>query len=175
MELFGKLGIDVRLLVAQLINFGVLLFVLQRFLYRPLLDVLERRRRQVEANEEKEHALALRLTEIEQLSEEKITEAERHGRDLIKSAEEEAARLRTELLEESRVEALRLKRIAEEARSREREEALASVAREGEALIRSGVERVLSSIADRHTTELYLEKAEAELKRIHTSFGHAVS
>ena len=50
--------------------------------------------------------------------------------------------------------------------AREREEALASVAREGEALVRAGVETVLSSIADRRTTELYLKKAEGELNRL---------
>ncbi|MDP3735055.1 MAG: ATP synthase F0 subunit B [bacterium] len=166
MELFGKLGIDVRLLIAQLINFAVLLFVLKKFLYRPVLDVLERRRRQVLENEEKEHLLATRLVEVDALCEEKLTEAERRGSDLVRSAAEEAARLRTQLLEESRVDALRLRAAAEKALAREREEALASVAREGEALVRSGVERVLSSIADRRTTELYLEKAEKELASI---------
>ncbi len=163
MELFSKLGLDVRLLIAQLINFAVLLFVLQKFLYRPLLDVLERRRRQVEANEEKEHTLATRLTALEAFCEERLIDAERRGSDIVRSAAEEAARLREKLVAESRAEAVRLKRAAQEALSHEREEALASVAREGEALVRAGVERVLASIADQRTTELYLEKAEREL------------
>ena len=36
-ELLSKLGIDWRLLIAQLINFLILLFVLRRFAYKPIL------------------------------------------------------------------------------------------------------------------------------------------
>jgi F-type H+-transporting ATPase subunit b len=166
MELFRKLGIDGWLLLAQLVNFSVLLFVLHRFLYRPLLRILDARARQREENDARSRELAERLSESERLYAERVSEAERASAAIIAKTEEEAARLRAQLLEENRVEAARLKSATEAALSREREAALASVAREGEALIRSGVERVLASIADQRTTELYLEKAEKELANI---------
>ena len=40
----GKLGINWYLLIAQLINFGLLAFLLARLLYRPVLNALHRYR-----------------------------------------------------------------------------------------------------------------------------------
>ena len=47
-ELFSKLGIDWKLLIAQIINFLVLLFVLYKFAYRPILSMLEKRTKKIE-------------------------------------------------------------------------------------------------------------------------------
>ncbi|MDO8462794.1 MAG: F0F1 ATP synthase subunit B [bacterium] len=43
-ELLTNLGIDWRLLIAQIVNFLVLFFLLRKFLYRPVLAMLEKRR-----------------------------------------------------------------------------------------------------------------------------------
>jgi len=42
MELFGKLGIDSKLLIAQIVNFGVLLWLLSRFIYKPIIKRIEK-------------------------------------------------------------------------------------------------------------------------------------
>ena len=41
MLLLGKLGIDPKLLIAQIINFGLLLWLLAKFLYRPIIKRIE--------------------------------------------------------------------------------------------------------------------------------------
>ena len=43
-QLFSAFGIDWRLLIAQAVNFGVVLIALWYFLYRPVLRTLEKRR-----------------------------------------------------------------------------------------------------------------------------------
>src|SRR3990167_6130351 len=47
-ELFSQLGIDVKLLVAQGVNFLILLFVLTKFVYKPLMKMVEERRKKIE-------------------------------------------------------------------------------------------------------------------------------
>jgi len=42
MELLGKLGVDPRLLLAQIVNFGLLLLILNKFLYKPLIKKIEK-------------------------------------------------------------------------------------------------------------------------------------
>lgn len=42
-ELISKLGINPKLLLAQIINFGILLLLLYKFLYRPILTMLQKR------------------------------------------------------------------------------------------------------------------------------------
>jgi len=43
-----KFGLDWHLLIAQAINFGILLFILWKFLYRPILNILDKRRSKIE-------------------------------------------------------------------------------------------------------------------------------
>lgn len=47
MELLSKLGVDWKLLIAQMVNFGILLTVLTYFVYKPLLNLLDARRERV--------------------------------------------------------------------------------------------------------------------------------
>ena len=48
MDVFAKLGIDWKLLIAQAVNFGILFLVLRRFAYKPMLDFLENRSAQID-------------------------------------------------------------------------------------------------------------------------------
>jgi len=43
-----KLGIEPKLFVAQLVNFGIIMFVLSRFLYKPITEMLAKRKKQIE-------------------------------------------------------------------------------------------------------------------------------
>lgn len=47
-ELFSNLGIDPKLLFAQAVNFFLVLWVLNRFVFRKLLSLLEERRKKIE-------------------------------------------------------------------------------------------------------------------------------
>lgn len=42
MEFLGSLGIDIKLLIAQIINFGLLLWLLTKFLYKPIIKRIEK-------------------------------------------------------------------------------------------------------------------------------------
>ena len=52
MELFNALGINLKILVAQLINFLVLFIVLYKFGYKPMLKFLDDRKDKIEETEE---------------------------------------------------------------------------------------------------------------------------
>ena len=47
-ELLTKLGIDLKLLVAQIVNFLILLLVLYKFAYGPIVAMLEKRQKKIE-------------------------------------------------------------------------------------------------------------------------------
>ena len=47
MEILGKLGIDIKLLIAQIINFGLLLWLLKKFLYAPIVRRIEKDEREL--------------------------------------------------------------------------------------------------------------------------------
>lgn len=43
-----QLGIDAKLLVAQMVNFLIIVFVLSKILYKPILTMLDKRRKEIE-------------------------------------------------------------------------------------------------------------------------------
>jgi F-type H+-transporting ATPase subunit b len=103
MEIFAKLGIDWKLLLAQAVNFAILFYVLKRFAYGPLLGYMEERSRRIEegltdaekakeklqsASEEKEAVLRAAREEAKALVAE--AEAAASERDLKRSQETEA-------------------------------------------------------------------------------------
>lgn len=48
MELLNALGIDWKILLAQFVNFAVLVFVLWKFAYKPIFKFLEDRKNKIE-------------------------------------------------------------------------------------------------------------------------------
>lgn len=47
-EIIHAFGIDWRLLIIQMVNFFLLMFILTKFLYKPLLETIEERRNTIE-------------------------------------------------------------------------------------------------------------------------------
>lgn len=72
MELIAKLGINWQLLLAQVVNFLIVLGVLTYFVYKPILDLLDRRTHRIqkamqEAKRLEEEAKKLEARRIEKL------------------------------------------------------------------------------------------------------------
>ncbi|TSC58537.1 MAG: F-type H+-transporting ATPase subunit b [Candidatus Peregrinibacteria bacterium Greene0416_19] len=108
MELLTKLGIDWKLLLAQIVNFTIVLGVLTYFVYRPLLDLLDRRRDRIakameevkQIEHQKAELDAFRLEQMRKIDEETGAflerakrEAEAAGRKMVDEAKAEADRL----------------------------------------------------------------------------------
>ena len=98
MEILGKLGIDIHLLVAQIINFIILLFILNKFVYKPILKEIEEKN--IEDNkkqkelEEKENQLKSQLEEAKN----EIIKSKKKANNIIEEAEilAEQIKLRTQ-------------------------------------------------------------------------------
>lgn len=58
MQFLSSFGIDLRLLLAQIINFGLLLFILNRWVYRPLIKKIEEREAQLKEAQQLQQEVA---------------------------------------------------------------------------------------------------------------------
>lgn len=85
-ELFAAFGLDWRLLIINLINFGVLTLALWYFLYGPLTKMLEDRRQKVIQGVEDAEAAALRLSEIETAKSDIMAAAGAEADEVLKKA-----------------------------------------------------------------------------------------
>lgn len=100
-----KLGIEPKLLAAQVVNFLVIIFVLQKLLYKPILDMIEKRKKEI--------AEGLSLTEKMRAEEEKLKEkqdkamarAREDALEVIEDAKKQAKEVEKELLADAHTQA----------------------------------------------------------------------
>lgn len=108
MEGFTKLGIDLKSLIFYLVNFGVIVFILAKWVYKPLLRFLDERRdtiaKNLEASENLKQEFAHKLAEKEAESEKKIKELQAE----ISESKQTAASKARELIAEAEVEKQRI-------------------------------------------------------------------
>ena len=101
-QLFSQLGIDWHLLISQAVNFLLLLIILRLVAYKPLLDLLHKRRAKIEEGLMKADEADKRLKEVDQIGKEKIKEAESSALQILKRTESDAKDLEAKLLAEAK-------------------------------------------------------------------------
>jgi len=88
MEFLGKLGIDWHILVAQIINFVILLIILNKYLYRPVLSKIKKEKTELEKLIEEKEIFEREKKEILSSRDNNIKEAKLRAKKIIKEAEE---------------------------------------------------------------------------------------
>lgn len=113
MELITALGIDLRIFIAQLINFAVLIFVLYRFAYRPILNLLDERKEKIKQGIEDAEKAALARSEADEEKRQIIGAANQEAIAVADRAKEYAAMKANEIVSEAQMKAEQLAKDAE--------------------------------------------------------------
>lgn len=92
------MNVDIFTLVVQIINLMVLIWVLKHFLYRPLLDAVDKRQHQIARNIQEALDAAARAKDEERVWQQKVTDIDNQKQSLIKQASEAAEDLKETLL-----------------------------------------------------------------------------
>ena len=104
MEIFKDFGIQPILLLAQIINFVILLFLLKRFLYKPILKVLDERKKRIETSLKQAEEIQKKFVEANIEQEKILDTAKLQASKIIENAKEEAKVLSRKLQEETNKE-----------------------------------------------------------------------
>ena len=104
-ELFSNLGIDAKILAAQIINFAILLLLLQKFAYKPVIGMLNKRREEIEKANQHSSEIQDRMSEIESARSKVLNEARKESNELIKKAEVNAVQASQRIVEDAKEEA----------------------------------------------------------------------
>ena len=165
MELFSKLGIDWKLLLAQAVNFLIVLAVLYRFLYKPLLNFLEQRRQRIEGSLKEAQRIEIELKAMEVKRVEVMTEAKRQAQELLTRAETEAEARRQEALTRVRAEAEKAVAEIRAKFSAERDEAMQTLRQEAARLITQVVAKVVGKLPGETVDRKLVDEALQEVGR----------
>ncbi|NWK55688.1 F0F1 ATP synthase subunit B [Verrucomicrobiaceae bacterium N1E253] len=117
---FDTFGVHPALLTAQFINFVIVIFVLKKFAFGPVQQMLEQRRARIAEGEEKLKRIEQQLAESEQRTQEALDEANASAQRLINEAKESAAALSEKKAQEAVASAQQILAKADEAAKAER-------------------------------------------------------
>jgi F-type H+-transporting ATPase subunit b len=165
-ELFTKLGIDWRLLIAQIINFTVLLFILYRFLYRPVLSVLEKRRERIEKSLEEAARVDAESKRFDQLKMQKVEEAKREAAKVMEETTVQAEQVKQSTLERTKQESEKIVTRAREQIASERESLFKGVQAEAADLVIGATEKVLREKLDKEKDIEFINEAIQQFTKV---------
>ncbi len=100
----GALGFNLPALVAQIINFTLLLVIFRLLLYKPLLKMLDERKQRIREGLEASDEAKRRLSETEQEVAKELDKARQEGQGLITQAQQISARIQEEARQAARAE-----------------------------------------------------------------------
>jgi len=127
-QLFSAFGIDWRLIIAQAVNFAIVLVALRYFLYKPVLAMLAKREEMVAKSvADAERATAL-LAGADDEVVKRVKSADATAEEIVASAREEGNSEKQRLLKEAEARAAAVTKDAQE----RAKEAAARLARESE-------------------------------------------
>ena len=115
-----KLGIEPTLLIAQIVNFSIIVILLAKLLYKPIISMLDKRKKEIEEglrltekmreeeekmNQKREKQLDMTRKEAQQI----IDEARKQAREEEKDIIDEAHATAETIIEKGKAEAQRLR------------------------------------------------------------------
>lgn len=127
-QLLSAFGIDGKLLIAQLINFGILFAALSYLLYKPVMKTLDDRKTLIKEGVEAAQENIAKKGDAEKEAQEIVRTAEQEAEGITGSARESAQAQRASLIKEAEARAAA---IEADAQARAKEDA-AKVLRESE-------------------------------------------
>ena len=123
-------GVDWPHLGAQIVSFAIVCVVLYVFAYKPILEVLEERRRQIASGIANAEKIQAELARIDGERRHVLARAEAEGKRLIEEARAAASRLEADKMRRAAVKADQIVAHAHEAVAREHARMLAELKRE---------------------------------------------
>ncbi len=120
----GQLGINPYLLVAQLINFGLIAFLLTRLLYRPVLNALQARTQRIQESIQNAEQVRTQLSRAQQDYEAQMARARQEAAQIIAQANERAQVQAREVIANAQADAERIRAEAQATAQQEREQLL---------------------------------------------------
>jgi F-type H+-transporting ATPase subunit b len=100
----GTLGINVKIFLAQLLNFTVVLIVLWRFAYKPIVKLLDDRQKKVEKSLKDAADVEKRVKQLEEERKEVLLQARHEARVALEKAQGDAEARKAEMLAKAKEE-----------------------------------------------------------------------
>jgi len=164
MELLNALGLNIKILIAQLINFAVLVLILWKFGYKPILKFLNDRKDKIERGVLDAEKATARLEEISDKEKEIIKKAKKEALIILEKAKKQGDENRKEIIDEAKEEIGQLINQEKAEIQIEKRETLKEIKREVADLVIRAVERIIREKIDNKKDKDLIKKIVKDLK-----------
>ncbi len=152
------LGVNLPGLIAQIINFTMLLGILYLVLYKPMIRMMDQRSERIKESLEQADKLKEETARSEEQVKLQIDEARQEGRNIVAQATEVADRVREDARGQARVEAESILTRARAEIQRERDEAIEELRGQFADLTLLAAERVINTTLDEEQHRRLIEE-----------------
>lgn len=155
----ADLGINLPVLIAQIVNFTVLLVVLRLVAWGPLMNMLDERRERIRESLEAADRAKAQVAESERQVQEQVETGRREAQQLIAQAQEISSRIQADARSQAQADAEALLARARNEIQLERDQAISELRKEFADLTISAAEKVINSSLDRQQHRRLIDEA----------------
>lgn len=147
-ELFAKLGIDWKLLIANAVTFAIVLWLLRKFAYRPLMNVMDKRRLTIDQglSDAKKAEDELKSLQVEKAK--VLAEAKHESQQMLQEAIRVADARRQELMTKAETDVQVMMAKAKKQMAAEKEQVMDEAKAELADLVVAATKKVVASQLD---------------------------
>lgn len=148
MKLFEALGLNWKILLAQLVNFAVLVWVLHKFGYVPIKNFLDKRAEKIESGLKNAETAEKRMAEVAQTEKEIVIVAKKEAQEIIKKAENMAKKNADDIILQAKEESKKIVEDVQKSLEHEKSKMLLEVRSEVAGLVVSATEKLVAKKID---------------------------
>jgi F-type H+-transporting ATPase subunit b len=158
----ADLGLNLPVLIANIVNFTVLLIVLRLVAWGPVMKMLDERREKIEASLSTAEQVKVQAAGSERQVQEALESARREGQALIAQSQEIATRIQADARTQAQADSEAMLTRARSEIALERDQAIAELRGEFADLTISAAEKVIHQSLDKNAHQRLINEALAE-------------
>ena len=162
--LLGTFGLDWKLFLAQLINFGIIVFVLTKFVFKPLIKTMDERKAKLEKGVKDADEAEKALTSAKDAEAQIVADARKHAKELVDEAKQQGESEKQKRVQKSsEIIATQLEESKKQA-MRDAEQAMGGVRKDIGVLVAEATNRVTNGLLDEKKHRKLIDEAISELE-----------
>lgn len=165
MAILNQFGIQPVLLAAQIVNFLIILFVLKRFFYKPIVKMLDDRRKRIEESLQNADLIEEKLQKTEEKTAEILEKARVQAQEIISEAKTAAQTIYDDATKESREAGEQILSLAKLEMAKEKENMKQELEKETMTLVAHVVQKVLGKTLKPDEKQSLTQKAVSEMSK----------
>ncbi len=165
MDFLKDFGVEPILLLAQMVNFAILLFILKRFLYKPILKVLEERKNKIATSMKQSEQIQKKFEELDAKQQEILDNARNESAQIIDAAKSEAKTLANQIQIEASNQAQQALKRAQETLALEKQKMISDAKKEIVGVVTSATQKVIGKMMTKKDKDRLVTEAVNETER----------